>query len=77
MPDCVFPSQLLTLDLSKVRPSVAGPNGVKTYQSADALAQKHVKVNKAYLVSCVNSRADDIALAASIVKGRKVAEVRV
>lgn len=58
-----------------MRPSVAGPNSVKTYNSADALAQRRIAVNKAYLVSCVNSRADDIALAAQVVRGRKVAEV--
>jgi homoaconitate hydratase len=34
----------------------------------------NVKINKAYLVSCVNSRVGDIAEAAAIVKGMKVAD---
>lgn len=31
---------------------------------------------QAYLVSCVNSRVGDIAAAAAVVRGQKVAEVR-
>jgi homoaconitase/3-isopropylmalate dehydratase large subunit len=34
----------------------------------------HVKIDKAYLVSCVNSRLEDLAQAAAVVKGKKVAD---
>lgn len=33
-----------------------------------------IKINKAYLVSCTNSRASDIASAAAVLKGKKVAD---
>ncbi|KAF9421670.1 mitochondrial Homoaconitase [Podila epigama] len=49
-----FYSKHLTLDLSTVSPFISGPNSVKVAQSVQDL--KGVKINKAYLVSCVNSR---------------------
>ncbi len=67
-----FYAKELTIDLSTVEPLVSGPNTVKTMTPVSGL--NNVKINKAYLVSCVNSRADDIAEAAAIVKGKKVAE---
>ncbi len=42
--------------------------------SVSELKKKNLKINKAYLVSCVNSRLDDIKEAAEVVKGKKVAE---
>lgn len=66
-------SKTLTLDLSTLQPYVSGPNTVKVVTSVQELKSKSIKINKAYLVSCVNSRVDDIAEAANIVKGKKVA----
>jgi homoaconitate hydratase len=62
----------LNIDLSTIEPLVSGPNTVKTMTPVSGLNE--VKINKAYLVSCVNSRVDDIAEAAAVVKGKKVAE---
>ncbi len=67
-----FYAKELTIDLSTIEPLVSGPNTVKTMTPVSDLSK--VKINKAYLVSCVNSRVDDIAEAAAIVKGKKVAE---
>ncbi len=67
-----FYAKELTIDLSTIEPLVSGPNTVKTMTPVSELNE--VKINKAYLVSCVNSRVDDIAEAAAIVKGKKVAE---
>ncbi len=64
----------LSIDLSSIAPYVAGPNSVKVMNSTSKLSKKEIKVNKAYLVSCVNSRVEDIAAAAEIVKGKKIAE---
>ncbi|MDP4192962.1 MAG: homoaconitase [Bacteroidota bacterium] len=64
----------LKLDLSTVEPYVSGPNTVKVMSTVSELKDKRVKIDKAYLVSCVNSRLEDISEAARIVKGRKVAE---
>lgn len=64
----------LSLNLENLSPSVAGPNSVKTIHLARDLQAKDIKVNKAYLVSCVNSREQDISAAARIMKGRKIHE---
>lgn len=64
----------LTIDLSTIEPFVSGPNTVKTFAPVSDLKNKNVKINKAYLVSCVNSRLDDIKEAAEVVKGKSVAD---
>ncbi|MEA2031735.1 MAG: homoaconitase [candidate division Zixibacteria bacterium] len=64
----------ITLDLSTVTPHVAGPDNVKTMTSVTEMTKQKLKVHKAYLVSCVNSRARDIAEAARVVKGHTVAD---
>jgi homoaconitate hydratase len=69
-----FYSKELKFDLSTIEPYVSGPNSVKVMNSVSELKKKNVKINKAYLVSCVNSRLDDIKEAAEVVKGKKVAE---
>jgi homoaconitate hydratase len=69
-----FYSRTLTLDLSTVSPHVAGPNHVKVMASVAELEAKDVKIDKAYLVSCVNSRVEDLAEAARVVEGKRVAD---
>ncbi len=68
-----FYAKKLMLDLSHVRPHVSGPDHVKTMVSVSEIEQKNIKVDKAYLVSCVNSRVEDIAEAAEIVRGKTIA----
>lgn len=67
-------SRRLTLDLSTVQPHVSGPNHVKTMAPVSAIQARRLKINKAYLVSCVNSRVSDIAAAAGVIRGKRVAE---
>jgi homoaconitate hydratase len=67
-----FYAKELTVDLTTIEPYVSGPNTVKTYAAVSDLKEKDISINKAYLVSCVNSRVDDIAEAAAVVKGKKV-----
>lgn len=62
-----------TLDLSSVVPHVAGPNEVKVITPLPEIEKKRIAVQKAYLLSCVNGRLSDIAAAARVVRGRKVA----
>jgi len=64
----------LSLDLSTITPHVAGPDNVKTMTSATEMSNRNVSINKAYLVSCTNSRADDLTQAADVVRGKKVAD---
>ncbi|KAJ9220374.1 hypothetical protein DTO271D3_7531 [Paecilomyces variotii] len=58
----------LFLDLSTLSPYVSGPNSVKVATPLNELEAQNIKVNKAYLVSCTNSRASDIAAAARVFK---------
>ncbi len=71
--DALYAKEII-IDLSSIQPSVSGPNTVKTMASVSELKNKNVKINKAYLVSCVNSRASDIAEAAKVIRGKKIAE---
>ena len=64
----------LELDLSTITPHVSGPNHVKTMTSVAEIQRRGVKIHKAYLVSCVNARLADIAEAAGVAKGKRVAE---
>ena len=67
-------SKEIIIDLNTVQPSVAGPNNVRTITSLSKIKAQDIKINKAYLVSCVNSRLNDIREAAAIVRGKKVAQ---
>lgn len=61
-------SKVLFLDLSTLSPYVSGPNSVKVATPLNELEAQDIKVDKAYLVSCTNSRASDIAAAARVFK---------
>ena len=67
-------SKVITIDISSVEPNVAGPNSVKMINTASILSKQDVKIDKAYLVSCTNSREEDIAEAAKVLKGKKIAD---
>ncbi|MDF1544128.1 MAG: homoaconitase [bacterium] len=69
-----FYAKELWLDLATVTPHVSGPHNVKTMTPVLEMQKRKLKVNKAYLVSCVNSREEDIAQAAEVIRGRKVAD---
>jgi homoaconitate hydratase len=56
----------LYLDLSTLSPFVSGPNSVKVATPLRELEAQNIKLDKAYLVSCTNSRASDIAAAAEV-----------
>jgi homoaconitate hydratase len=58
----------LSLDLGTLAPYVAGPNSVKVATPLHELEALDIKVNKAYLVSCTNSRRSDLAAAAKVFK---------
>jgi homoaconitate hydratase len=60
----------LELDLATVVPHVSGPNEVKTMVSLPEMERKHVPIQKAYLLSCVNARFEDLHDAAEVVRVR-------
>src|SRR4030095_804394 len=60
----------LELDLATVVPHVSGPNEVKTMVSLTEMERKHVPIQKAYLLSCVNARFEDLHDPAEVVRAR-------
>jgi homoaconitate hydratase len=70
--DAVYAAKI-TLDLAQVTPHVSGPDTVQVMQSLAEMERKKVAIQKAYLVSCVNSRLEDLDAAARVLKGKKVA----
>ncbi len=63
----------LTLNLDEVTPHVSGPDTVQVMASLAEIQPKKIAVNKAYLISCVNSRLEDLAAAAQVLSGKKIA----
>lgn len=61
------------LDLSRVSPMVTGPNDVKRSTSLAEIETRQVRITKAYLVSCVNGRYEDLVQAATVLNGARVA----
>ncbi len=56
----------LYLDLSTLSPYVSGPNSVKVSTPLSELALEKIKVDKAFILSCTNSRASDLLAAAQV-----------
>ncbi|SVC57887.1 uncharacterized protein METZ01_LOCUS310741, partial [marine metagenome] len=68
-----FYSKHIKLKLETVSPYISGPNHVKHMTSIQDAINQNIKINKAYLVSCVNSRVEDLTEAAQTIKGKQVA----
>jgi len=71
-PDAEYAARI-TLDLGELTPHVSGPDTVQVMSPLAELEQKKVAIQKAYLLSCVNSRLEDLEAAANVLRGRKVA----
>ncbi|POR35869.1 Homoaconitase, mitochondrial [Tolypocladium paradoxum] len=56
----------LYLNLSTLSPFVAGPNSVKIATPLRDLEAQEIPLDKAYLVSCTNSRSSDLSAAARV-----------
>ncbi|KAF8134865.1 hypothetical protein EV363DRAFT_1256647 [Boletus edulis] len=67
-------SSHLVFDLSTLVPHVSGPNSVKISTPLPKLETSRIPIQKAYLVSCTNSRVSDIAEAAAVMEGNRVAQ---
>src|ERR1051326_6297857 len=74
-PDAEYAIEL-ELDLATVVPHVSGPNEVKTMVSLPEMERKRVAIQKAYLLSCVIARFEDLHDAAEVIRtrGGRVAE---
>ncbi|MFW5653972.1 MAG: aconitase family protein, partial [Planctomycetota bacterium] len=71
--DAVYAIEL-ELDLASVIPHVSGPDHVKTMHALPDIQKERVRVHKAYLLSCVNARLDDLHDASAVLKGKQVAD---
>src|SRR6202045_986236 len=71
-PDAVYAARIV-LDLSQVSPHVSGPDTVQIMASLAEIEKQKIPIQKAYLLSCVNSRVEDLAAAATVLRGKKVA----
>ncbi|MDR3609287.1 MAG: 3-isopropylmalate dehydratase large subunit [Ignavibacteriaceae bacterium] len=69
--DAIY-EQVVEIDASKLTPQIACPHTVDNVKAIDKVSG--VKVNQIVIGSCTNGRIDDIEIAASILKGKKVAE---
>ncbi len=64
----------IRMDLSRVTPHVTGPDTVQITTPLAEMESRRIVIHKAYLVSCVNSRLEDLEAAARVLKGKKVAD---
>ncbi|MBN2790863.1 MAG: 3-isopropylmalate dehydratase large subunit [Candidatus Delongbacteria bacterium] len=62
---------ILNYDLSKIKPQVAFPHAVDNTKDIDAF-EGPVKLNQGLIGTCTNGRLDDLQIAASILKGKKI-----
>jgi len=72
-PDAPY-AQIIDLDLSQVVPCICGPDSVKVMEPVHAIAKEKRSIDKAYLLSCTNARVEDLAEAAQVMAGGKVAD---
>ena len=63
----------IVLDLDQITPHISGPDTVQTMHPLAEIGAQKVPVQKAYLLSCVNGRVDDLSAAASVLRNRKIA----
>ncbi len=64
----------IVLDLAEVTPRVSGPDSVQVTACLAEIEAQKIPVHKAYLLSCVNSRFEDLAAAAQVLEGGRIAE---
>ena len=62
----------ITVNLSTLRPTVAFPHLPENTKTIDEVPQ--IKIDQVVIGSCTNGRMEDMRMAASILKGRKVAD---
>src|SRR6266513_2217520 len=70
--DAVYAGRIV-LDLNEITPHVSGPDTVQVMQSLAEMEKKKVAIQKAYLLSCLNSRIEDLEAAERVLRGKKVA----
>lgn len=70
-PDAVYEA-VHVVDVSDLEPMVALPHDPSNTKPVSEVADLDLRIDQAFLGSCTNARLEDIAVAASILKGRRV-----
>ena len=70
-PDAQY-DETITVDLSTLRPTVAFPHLPENTKTIDEVPE--IKIDQVVIGSCTNGRMEDMRTAASILKGKKVAD---
>lgn len=66
--------KVIEIDLSSIRPTVSFPHLPENTKTIDEASQMNVTIDQVVIGSCTNGRLSDMAAAAAILKGRKVAK---
>ncbi len=64
--------QVITIDLSELKPTVALPHLPENTKTIDEIGE--IKIDQVVIGSCTNGRLEDMKIAAEILKGKKVAK---
>ncbi len=67
--DAVY-SEKITIDLSKIRPTVSFPHSPDNTRTIDEVGD--IKIDQVVIGSCTNGRIEDLRVAAKVFKGKKV-----
>ena len=71
--DAVYDEEY-TIDLSKLRPTVAFPHLPENTRTVDEIGDTEVKIAQAVIGSCTNGRISDLRAAAEVLKGKHIAK---
>ena len=68
-PDAVY-EKVININLNELKPTVSCPHTVDNTKTIDEI--EHTEINQVYIGTCTNGRIEDLRIAASILKGKKV-----
>lgn len=66
--------QTLSFAADQLEPLVAAPHSPENVSTAVALEQERIQIDQAYIGACTGAKLDDLQAAASVLKGRRVAD---
>lgn len=64
----------ITLDLGDIVPCIAGPDTVQRVRGLAEVRAERVRIDRAYILSCVNGREHDLEAAAVVLERRRIAD---
>ena len=70
-PDCQY-KQVFEYDLSDLEPAIVSPHFVDNYDTVTRKAKENIRIDQGFIGACSNGRIEDLRMAGTILKGRKV-----